>query len=152
MPYGYQNYMQPQQQMFNQNSYMQQNPYQQPNYPTPMGQQPLDMFIRVSGDEGAKAFVMKPNSAVPLFHESADFFYAKTTDGAGFPTVRKFKFHEVPMDDAPQAVRADMTGFATVDDVKRLEDKFDRLYELLGGDGDGKQPVQQQQRKQQRRQ
>lgn len=145
MPYGYQNYVQP---TFGQQSYMQQNPYMQPNYPTQPGQQPLDMFIRVSGDNGARAFVMKPNSAVPLFHESADFFYAKTTDGAGFPTVRKFKFKEVPMDDEAQAVRADMTGFATVDDVKRLEDKFDRLYELLGGDGDGKQPVQQQQRKQ----
>lgn len=146
MPYGYQSYTQP---MYGQQPYMQQNPYQQPNYAPQQGQQPLDMFIRVSGDDGAKAFSMKPNSAAPLFHDSEDFFYAKTTDGAGFPTIRKFRFEEVPMDTPSQAARADLTGFATVDDVKRLEDKFDRLYELLGGDGDGKQPVQ---RKQQRRQ
>ena len=35
---------------------------------------------------------MAPNSAVALFHESEDILYVKTTDGAGFPTIRTFKF------------------------------------------------------------
>ena len=35
---------------------------------------------------------MPPNSAVALFHESEDILYVKTTDGAGFPTIRTFRF------------------------------------------------------------
>ena len=49
-------------------------------------------LIKVSGLEGAKAYQMPPNSAAALFHESEDILYVKTTDGAGFPTIRTFRF------------------------------------------------------------
>ena len=42
--------------------------------------------------DGAKAYQMPPNSSVALFDEGEDIFYVKTTDGAGFPTVRAFAF------------------------------------------------------------
>ncbi len=52
-------------------------------------------LIRVTGIEGAKAYQMAPNSTVALFDNNNDFFYVKTTDGAGFPTIRTFKFEEI---------------------------------------------------------
>lgn len=55
------------------------------------GQQPQNL-IRVTGMDGAKAYQMPPNSSVALFDEGEDIFYVKTTDGAGFPTVRAFAF------------------------------------------------------------
>ena len=54
-------------------------------------QQPQNL-IRVTGMDGAKAYQMPPNSSVALFDEGEDIFYVKTTDGAGFPTVRAFVF------------------------------------------------------------
>lgn len=62
------------------------NMYNQPQYVRP-GQ-----VIRVSGLDGAKAFPMAPNESAVLMDENEDIFYFKTTDGAGFPTIRAFSF------------------------------------------------------------
>ena len=67
------------------------NPYQQ-NYQQNY-QQPMSL-TRVTGIEGAKAFQMPINSVAALFDGSDDVFYLKSTDGAGFPTIRKFRFTE----------------------------------------------------------
>lgn len=54
-----------------------------------------ESITRVTGEEGAKAYQMAPNSSAALFDGNEDIFYLKTTDGAGFPTIRKFKFEEI---------------------------------------------------------
>ena len=54
-----------------------------------------EQLIRVTGLDGAKAYQMRPNSAVALFDGAEDLFYLKSTDGAGFPTIRVFRFEEV---------------------------------------------------------
>jgi hypothetical protein len=73
------------------------NPYynMNPNYTRPTIQQGNISVIRVTGIDGAKAFAMPPNSSVALFDGNEDIFYLKTTDGAGFPTIRTFKFYPV---------------------------------------------------------
>lgn len=57
-------------------------------------QNPLSL-IRVTGIDGAKAFQMPANSSVALFDGDNDLMYIKSTDGAGFPTIRTFRFEEV---------------------------------------------------------
>lgn len=53
-------------------------------------------LIRVNGIEGAKAYqVMMPNTTVALFDANEDYFYIKSLDNAGFPSLRTFKFEEV---------------------------------------------------------
>lgn len=51
-----------------------------------------ESLIRVTGLEGAKAYQMPPNSTAALFDGGEDLMYIKTTDGAGFPTIRTFRF------------------------------------------------------------
>lgn len=64
-------------------------PYQmQPQFPP---QQPQGL-IRVTGIDGAKAYQMPPNSVTALFDGESDVFYVKSTDGAGFPTIKAFAF------------------------------------------------------------
>lgn len=84
-------------------------------------------LIRVTGMDGAKAYQMPPNSSVALFDEGEDIFYVKTTDGAGFPTVRAFAFTpiEINLPAKPQG-----------DFVTREE-----FEELKGMIFDGKQSV-----------
>ena len=89
-------------------------------------QQPRDGLIRVTGMEGARAYQMPPNSAVALFDGGQDVFYVKTTDGAGFPTIRAYSFQ--PMEQA-QAMGAN-------EYVTRAE--FEQLKEMIVH---GKQPV-----------
>lgn len=66
------------------------NPYMN-NY-NAMQNQVGNNLIRVTGIEGAKAYQMQPNSTVALFDISEDIMYIKSTDGAGFPTIRTFGF------------------------------------------------------------
>lgn len=82
----------------------------QPNYPGQQmygnqypqyGQhtQPQTGLNRVTGIEGARAFSVPPNSVVPLFDDTQDVFYIKTTDSGGFPTLKGYRF--TPIEDAP---------------------------------------------------
>ena len=99
----------------------------------PMAQPPAQQLIKVSGLEGAKAFQMGPNSAVALFHESEDILYVKTTDGAGFPSIRTFRF--TPYEEAPAV---EVEKYVTIDEFE----KFKR--ELFKKEGsNGKQSVRQ---------
>ena len=54
-----------------------------------------EQLVRVTGLDGAKAYQMRPNSVVALFDGAEDIFYLKSTDGAGSPTIRIFRFEEV---------------------------------------------------------
>lgn len=58
-------------------------------------QQQQQGLIRVTGIEGARAYQMGPNSSVPLFDANDDIFFVKSTDGAGFPTIKAFRFAPV---------------------------------------------------------
>lgn len=87
---------------------------------------PMNGLIRVTGIDGAKAYQMPPNSSVALFDSGQDIFYVKTTDGAGFPTIRAFAFSPIQEQTPP----------APTDYVTRAE--FNELKEALIN---GKQPV-----------
>ena len=89
-PYGYQpNYGQ---QMYS-NQYPQYGQQAQPPMQTQTG------LNRVTGIEGARAFQVPPNSVVPLFDDTQDVFYIKTTDSGGFPTLKGYRFS--PIEDTP---------------------------------------------------
>lgn len=98
---------------------------QQQNAPVPTMQ-----LIRVNGMDGAKAYQMPPNSAVALFDANNDVFYVKSTDGAGFGSIRAFAFMPVP-DAQPQMQQA------SPEYVTRAE--FDELKGMVLNNG--KQPV-----------
>lgn len=58
-------------------------------------QEQTQNLIRVNGIEGAKTYQMSANSTVALFDSNEDIMYIKTTDGAGFPSIRTFNFAEI---------------------------------------------------------
>lgn len=90
--------------------------------------QPAQELIRVTGIEGAKAYQMAPNSVVPLFDANNDIMYIKSTDGAGFPSIRAFSFAPIEQSAEPAP-----------DYVQRSE--FDALVEEVKGLMNAKQPV-----------
>lgn len=73
-------------------------------------------LTKVSGLDGAKAYQMAPNSAVALFHESEDILYIKVTDGAGFPTIRTFKF--TPCEETPTV---EVEKYVTIDEFEKFK-------------------------------
>ena len=81
-------------------------------------QTPAQQLVKVSGLDGAKAYQMPPNSAAALFHESEDLFYVKTTDGAGFPTIRAFRFE--PLEE-PAAKTVEVEKYVTIDEFEAFK-------------------------------
>ena len=86
-------------------------------------------LIRVTGIDGAKAYQMGPNSCVPLFDSDNDIMYIKSTDGAGFPTVRAFSF--APMEEQHEQAR----DYVTREELEEFERSIREMVE------NGKQPV-----------
>ena len=109
--------------MFNANQY---NPFaqMQGSFSQPMmqpqfgGIPPQQSLIRVTGVDGAKAYQMPPNSVVPLFDSDNDIMYIKSTDGAGFPTIKAFTF--APYEYAVSAGKNEFVTRAEFEELKGM--------------------------------
>lgn len=83
------------------------NPYVNP-YQYPMANQPMQTpqiqptpqpqnnqgLIWVSGEIGAKSYLVAPNSTVMLMDSEQSRFFIKSTDSAGMPTIRTYEYKE----------------------------------------------------------
>lgn len=76
-------------------------------------------LIRVNGIDGAKAYQMTPNSTVALFDSNEDIMYVKSTDGAGFPQIRRFKFVEMQESQTKQAENVDFVSREEFENFKK---------------------------------
>ena len=129
------------------NPYGMQNGFQNPMAPVMTGSQPMQTamqqpnngLIRVTGMEGAKAYQMPPNSVVALFDGNEDIFYIKTSDGAGFSTIRPFRFSPIEETQTPAANTSD---FATRQELFSLQQQIEEMKGMIEN---GKQSVPQQQ-------
>lgn len=72
---------------------------------------------------------MGPNSCVPLFDSDNDIMYIKSTDGAGFPTVRAFSF--APIEEPHEQAR----DYVTREELEEFERSIREMVE------NGKQSV-----------
>lgn len=114
----------------------QMNAQQQQNMYAPQ-QQPMQMQSNieyVNGIEGAKAFILPPNTQKLLLDSDNSFFYIKTTDMQGKPTVKRFRYIDVdaeqsqPKQEQPQVAYATLEQFTdllqNVDELKKELDKL----------------------------
>ena len=106
----YNNFYQP-------NNYNNYNPYQSRLDALQQPQLQRQEIIKVSGENGAKAYPLPPNSSVLLLDETMPIIWLKTTDGASYPTLTPYTITpyqpEQPID------------------TKSLEQRIARLEELI---------------------
>ena len=72
-----------------------QNQYQQTIPQYQQQQQVNQGLLWVQGVEGAKSYLVAPNTTVLLMDADAQRFYLKSTDGTGIPNLRMFEYLEV---------------------------------------------------------
>ena len=73
-----------------------QNQYSQAvNIPQMPQQQVNQGLLWVSGEVGAKSYLVAPNSTVLLMDSDDAVFYLKSADSAGLPTLRTFSYVEI---------------------------------------------------------
>lgn len=83
-------------------------------------------LIRVTGIDGAKAYQMPPNSTVALFDSNEDVMYVKSTDGAGFPTIRTFSFS--PMEQPKETIPTDFVSRTEFEDFKKEMKEYGKQF------------------------
>lgn len=96
MNYGYQPMPQPYADRLAQlqNQYQQTVNIPQMQLPTPAPQVNQGL-LWVSGEVGAKSYLVAPNSTVLLMDSDSSRFYLKSADNAGMPSLRIFEYSEV---------------------------------------------------------
>lgn len=89
-------------------------------------QNAANQLIRVTGIDGAKAYQMAANSTVALFDSNEDIMYVKTTDGAGFGTIRAFSFSEI---DLNATAKPTATEYVTKAEFEKLRNEVQTYAE-----------------------
>ena len=85
-------YQSPEQRLQNyEQQYQQQYMQAQSNAP----QQQNNSIVWVQGIEGAKSYLLPPNSNAFLMDSEGSIFYLKSTDAVGLPSMKIFRFHEI---------------------------------------------------------
>ena len=146
-----------------------QNQYQQTvNVPQMVPQPQVNQgLLWVSGEIGAKSYLVAPNSTVLLMDSDAQRFYLKSADNAGMPSLRIFEYNEVTNipQNAPQTPNLDENvlndKFVTREEYEGLKRQYESIMERLnsmvsntesvepttkpksrrGGNGDGESTV-----------
>jgi len=115
---------------------------QQPQFnpQQPQNQQPAqnNNIIWVSGEAGAKSYMVAPNTTVQLWDSEANVIYLKSADASGMPSMRILDY-TIRDNSAPQSHADVSANYVTQDDLKALERKLnDRLDEIMKGEVHGK--------------
>ncbi len=101
--------------------------YQQPN----SFQGGNNSIIWVSGEAGAKAYLVAPNTTVALFDSENQTIYLKSADASGMPSIKTLDYtiRELPSQSRQNAPE---TAFATKEDISTLKAEIERIKEDLG--------------------
>lgn len=113
-------------------------------YPQQMAQQPPqntqnNSMIWVSGEAGAKAYLVSPNTTVQLWDSESPIIYLKSADASGMPSMKvlDYKIREQAQPQnvslAPEQPKID---YVTHEELKNLEDKMvQKIEEMMEGTG-----------------
>ncbi len=98
--------------------------------------QPVNQgLLWVSGEAGAKAYLLTPNTSVLLLDSESERFYIKTADQAGMPTLRTYEYKEVTAGDTPAPQKQPEMSmddkYVTRQEYNDLRGKYEELYGLL---------------------
>lgn len=123
--------------------YTQQYPqYQQP-IPTPMQQQQMQQqpqnvggLIWVSGEAGAKAFLVAPNTTVQLWDSENPVIYLKSADASGMPSIKVIDYTIRNAQNGPKKtpLENETKEYATKDDMAALKAELMRKIDDIKGD------------------
>ena len=117
-----------------------QNPYliQQPQFNQPVQQpQQQSPIIWVSGEAGAKSFLISPNTSVVLFDSEGSSIYIKSADASGMPSLKilDYTIRDTAQNASP-VVPKESVSYATKDDLKAVYAQIAALESKLKGEDD----------------
>ncbi|MGR5583522.1 hypothetical protein ACP5WH_24535 [Enterocloster bolteae] len=90
-------------------------------------------ILWVQGEAGAKSYLVAPSTSILLMDSENEYFYIKTTDAAGMPTLRTFEYKEIVNGQKKESAPAENLDekYVTRNEYQDLKAKYDELYGLL---------------------
>ena len=108
--------------------YYPQYQYQTPQVPTPQPQQ-MGGRVWVSGEAGAKAYILAPNSSAELWDSEQQTIYLKSADASGIPSMKALDYtirSETPTSPV-QGVQPQSHTNVSIEDLNALQGQIDAL-------------------------
>lgn len=107
----------------------QQQPVQIPAQPVQQPQQNNSGILWVSGEVGAKSYLVAPGTSVLLMDSESEKFFIKSTDVSGMPQpLRTFEYHEVGSQMPPKQPVPNMDSkYVTRQECARIEDELSKI-------------------------
>lgn len=81
----------------------------------------------VSGETGAKAYLVAPNQSVVLWDSEDQVIYIKSADSAGMPTIKTLDY--TVRDGQGSGQILDVSEFATKEDISLIKKELEALRE-----------------------
>ena len=110
------------------------NPVQQQPIQPPIPQQPVQQqnnsIIWVSGEAGAKAYLVAPNNTVQLWDSEAQTIYLKSADASGMPTMKilDYTIREQNGQNTPSLMPEDRADYVTRKEFNDFTAKVERYF------------------------
>ncbi len=108
---------------------------QQPSYPNGNAPQQNNL-IWVSGEAGAKAYMVAPNQTVTLWDSEAQCIYLKSADASGMPSIKVLDY--VIRDSAARPEAQPAEAYATKSELDALRAEITQLKNALDGGKEAK--------------
>nr|UVX71729.1 MAG: hypothetical protein [Bacteriophage sp.] len=99
----------------------QQQPVQIPAQPVQQ-QQNNNGILWVSGEVGAKSYLVAPGTSVLLMDSDDTVFYLKTADQSGMPSLRTFKYSEIT--DQKSFNKTDQNNFVNREEFENFKNNI----------------------------
>ena len=108
-------------------------PMYQPIQPVQQSQQ--NGIIWVSGEAGAKAYMVAPNNTIQLWDSESQTIYLKSADASGMPSIKTLDYTireaRNGANTAPVVSDDKLSTFATKDEIKAVSDRITALSEQV---------------------
>lgn len=118
-------------------------PYYTPVAPVQQPAPPVQATVQggviwVSGEAGAKSYLVAPNNSVVLFDSEGQTIYIKSADATGMPSIKVLDYtvRETAKNGANSPVNTNVNNspeYATKDDLRALSDRIDALKAKMKG-------------------
>lgn len=100
----------------------QQQPVQMPAQTVQQPQQNNSGILWVSGEVGAKSYLVAPGTSVLLMDSDDTVFYLKTADQSGMPSLRTFKYSEIT--DQKSFNKTDQNNFVNREEFENFKNNI----------------------------
>ena len=101
----------------------------------PVYQPQQNGIIWVSGEAGAKAYMIAPNSTVQLWDSESQTIYLKSADASGMPSFKILDYTireaQNQPNNTPLCADKEIRTYATKDEIRAISDRLTALSERV---------------------